>query len=273
MIPQSELNKYNKFSKEDNKINDFIINENKIQNNQNQNKTTNSNIIGGTLFLNKVLNNDKNNNVNNSNSNQNYVNKFNANSCLGGELVGDVGKYKNLLDKLNDYGEREIKLQNEISKLRNQIKDKEILQAGINNIKDISKKFESNFIDDDKDDKNFFELLSNNKVKNENKKINDDDNFLNILNDVPGNDSDLDEEKGLKNLINFLKQSIKEREKIINDLIEQIKELFKELKWNTKNNKTVSKILEILGYSPDIIKMIVNNGKGYNFDFSLELKI
>ena len=273
MIPQSELNKYNKFDDKDNKIDDFIINENKIQNNQNQNKTTNSNLIGGKLFLNKVLNNDKNNNLNKSNSNNNYTNKFNANSCLAGELVGDVGKYKNLLDKLNDYGEREIKLQNEISKLRNQLKDKENFQAGMNNIKDISQKFESNFIDDDKDDKNVIELLSNNKkIKKEDKKMRDDDNFLNILNDVPGNESDLDVNKGLQNLTDFLKKTIKEKEKIINDLIGQIKELFKELKWSTKNNKTVSKILEILGYSPDIIKIIVDNRKRYNFDFDLELK-
>ena len=144
----------------------------------------------------------------------------------------------------------------------------------MNNIKDISQHFDSNFIDD-KDDKNaIIELLSNTKKndKKESRKIRDEDNFLNILNDVPGNESDLDEVKGLKKLIKFLKSDIKEKERVINELIKQIKELFKELKWSTKNNKTVSEILKILGYSPDIIKIIFENRNGYNFDFDLQLK-
>ena len=241
-----------------------------------QNKTSNSNIniMGGTLFLNKLLNNDKSNNINKSNSNQNYTNKFNANTFLGGDQAGDMEKYKNLLDKLNDYSEREKLFQSEINKLKDQLRDKEDLQAGMNNIKDISKHFiESNFIEDDKDEKNVLDLLSSkNNYKNEKKEIKDEDNFLNILNDVPGNESDLDEVKQLKKLITFLKNDIKTKEKILNDLIVQIKELFKELKWSTKNNQTVSEILKILGYTPDIIKIIVNNRKGYNFDFNLKLK-
>ena len=144
----------------------------------------------------------------------------------------------------------------------------------MNNIKDISQHFDSNFIDD-KDDKNaIMELLSNTKKneKKETRKIRDEDNFLNILNDVPGNESDLDEVIGLKKLITFLKSDIKEKERIINELIKQIKEILKELKWSTKNNKTVSEILKILGYSPDIIKIIFENRNGYNFDFELQLK-
>ena len=183
-------------------------------------------------------------------------------------------KYKNLLDKLNDYSEREKLFQSEINKLKDQLRDKEDLQAGMNNIKDISKHFiESNFIEDDKDEKNVLDLLSSkNNYNNEKKEIKDEDNFLNILNDVPGNESDLDEVKQLKKLITFLKNDIKTKEKILNDLIVQIKELFKELKWSTKNNQTVSEILKILGYTPDISKIIVNNRKGYNFDFNLKLK-
>ena len=278
-LPKSQLSKYNKFDEEDQKIEDIIINKdnkNKKINMKSQNKTSNSNIniMGGTLFLNKLLNNDKSNNINKSNSNQNYTNKFNANTFLGGDQAGDMEKYKNLLDKLNDYSEREKLFQSEINKLKDQLRDKEDLQAGMNNIKDISKHFiESNFIEDDKDEKNVLDLLSSkNNYKNEKKEIKDEDNFLNILNDVPGNESDLDEVKQLKKLITFLKNDIKTKEKILNDLIVQIKELFKELKWSTKNNQTVSEILKILGYTPDIIKIIVNNRKGYNFDFNLKLK-
>ena len=106
----------------------------------------------------------------------------------GKEPTKDVEKYKNLLDEMNDYREREIKFQNEISKLRTQLKDKEIFQSGIDNIKDISKHFESDFIEeDDKDEKNVIDILSNVK-KNQNKqklRILEEDNFLNILNAVP----------------------------------------------------------------------------------------
>ena len=277
IIPKAQLNKYYNLENGVNQIDNFISNRdygNKKTNRQSQNNTANTNIIGGTLFLNKILNNDKSNNINKSNSNHNYTNKFNANSSLGREPTGDLGKYKNLLDKLNDYGEREIKLQNEISKLRTQLKDKENFQAGMNNIKDISQHFDSNFIDD-KDDKNaIIELLSNTKIdeKKKGRKIRDEDNFLNILNDVPGSESDLDEVKGLKKLITYLKSDIKEKERIINELIKQVKEIFKELKWSTKNNKIVTEILKILGYSPEIIKIIFENRNGYNFDFDLQLK-
>ena len=288
IIPKTLLNKYNKFEdeKEIHDLNSYnkklkekedLISEKDQEivklSNQLQNKTASMNLKGGVFLLNKL--NDKNYNINKSNSNQNYTNKFNANSCLGGEPGGDIEKYKNLLDRLNEYGEREIKYQNEISKLRNQIKNNQNLQSGLNNIKDISQHFlESEFIEDDKEEKNVIDLLSDFKKneKKENKRIKDDDNFLNILNDVPGNESDLDEVKGLKKLITYLKDEIKEKDKILNELIEQIKELFKELKWNTKNNQRVSQILKILGYTPEIIKIIVDNKKGYNFDFNLKLK-
>ena len=50
-------------------IDNFISNKdygNKKINKQSQNNTANTNIKGGTLFLNKILNNDKSNNVNKS---------------------------------------------------------------------------------------------------------------------------------------------------------------------------------------------------------------
>ena len=298
IIPKTQLNRYNKFEDEENKINDLYsyiaklksqlkekeslkINKKenekqKFSNNQLQNRTANSNINikSGTFLLNKVLNKDKSNNINKSNSNQNFTNKYNANSYFGGEQDGNIEIYKNLLNKINDYGEREIKMQNEISKLRTQLKDREIFQSGMNNIKDISHFCDSNFIEDDKDDKNVIDLLSNIKQndKKEDKKAKDDENFLNILNDVPGNESDLDEVKGLKKLVTFLKNDIKDKDKILNELIEQIKEIIKELKWNTKNNQRVSQILKILGYTPEIIKIIIDNKKGYNFDFNIKLK-
>ena len=293
ILPKTQLSKYNRMEEEEITINDLysykkklkselndkniIINnkeyENKRINNDLQNKTASTSIKGGTFFLNKVLNNDKSNNINKSNSNHNFTNKYNANSCLGGEPMGDVEKYKNLLDKLNDYSERETKFQNEIIKLKSQLKNKEMLQSGMNDIKNISHFYESNFIEDDKDeDKNVIDFLSEVRKPKKKEEKKDEENFLGILNDVPGNESDLDEVKGLKKLITYLKNDIKEKEKLINELMSNIKEIFKELKWSTKNSQRVSNIMKILGYTPEIIKIIIDNKKGYNFDFDIILK-
>ena len=77
--------------------------ENQKLNDKLQNKS--SNIKVGKLFLTKVLNNDKsnNNNANKSNSNQNTL-KNNPNSYLSGNNIGDMEKYKNLLDQLKEKG-------------------------------------------------------------------------------------------------------------------------------------------------------------------------
>ena len=283
-IPKSQINKYNKFEDDETKINDLYTYIRKMQNkleqkeeeinkknyeNQKLNdklQNKSSNIQVGKLFLTKVLNNDKSNNNNNnkSNSNQNTL-KNNANSYLGGNN-GDLEKYKNLLDKLNDYDEREKKYQNEISKLKSQLN----LQSGMKEINNIP--FDSDFVDDDIEDKKVIDLLPDNKINNKEKnKDKDEGNFLGILNDVPGEDSN-DEIKGLKNLISYLKKMIKEKDKILNDLLEQVQEIFKELKWNIKTNKIVTKILTILGYTQEIIKIVTDNKKGFNFDFKLELK-
>ena len=235
-----------------------------------QNKS--SNIQVGKLFLTKVLNNDKSNNNNNnkSNSNQNTL-KNNANSYLGGNN-GDLEKYKNLLDQLNDYDEREKKFQNEISKLKSQLKDRENLQSGTKDINVIP--FDSDFIGDDLEDKKVIDLIPNENTnkKKEKKTEADDENFLNILNDVPGEESDLDEVKGLKNLVSYLKKCIRDKDKILNELLKQIQEIIKDLKWSVKNNKIVTQILTILGYTPEVIKIVTENKKGFNFDFNLELK-
>jgi hypothetical protein len=247
---------------------------NKKLNNQLQNKT--ANIKQEPFLLNKVFNEQNSQRMNKSNSNQHFTNiKNNANSDVM-SLGPDVEKYKTLLEELNDCREREIKYQNLITKLKAQLKSKDELQSGMNNINNISHHFDINF-DDENDDKKVIDLLSDIKQKRtkpENKEGNkkEEENFLGILNDVPGNESDLDEVKGLKNLVEYLKNDIKEKEKIINELIEQIKDLIKDLKWNKKNNQRVTKILTILGYAPEVIKILIDNKKGYNFDFKLNLK-
>jgi len=289
------LNRFNKFEDDDTKINDLYTYIQKMQsqleqkeeeiskkdyvnkklNNQLQNKT--ANIKQEPFLLNKVFNEQNSHRMNKSNSNQLFPNiKNNANS----DVISpgqDVEKYKNLLEQINDYREREIKYQNLIIKLKAQLKSKDDLQSGMNNINDISHHFDSNFIEDEKDDKKVIDLLSDIKQKGtnpENKEGNkkEEENFLGILNDVPGNESDLDEVKGLKNFIDYLKKDNKEKEKIINGLIEQIKDLIKDLKWNKKNNQRVTNILTILGYTPEIIKIPIDKKKEYNFYFKLNLK-
>ena len=295
VIPQSQLNKFNKFEDDNTKINDLYTYIQKMQsqleqkeeeiskkdyvykklNSQLQNKT--ANIKQEPFLLNKVFNEQNSHRMNKSNSNQNFTNiKNNANSDVI-SLGLDMEKYKNLLEQLNDYREREIKYQNIIIKLKAQLKSKDDLQSGMNNINDISHHFDSNFIEDEKDDKNVIDLLSDIKQKRtkpENKEgtKKEEENFLGILNDVPGNESDLDEVEGLKKLVAFLKTDIKEKDIVINGLIEQIKDLLKDLKWNKKNNQRVTNILTILGYTPEIIKILIDNKKGYNFDFKLTLK-
>ena len=290
-IPKSQLSKYNKFEDDETKINDLYDYIKKLQdkleqkteelskrnyenqklNDKLQNKS--SNIKVGKLFLTKVLNNDKsnNNNANKSNSNQNTI-KNNANSYLSGNNIGDMEKYKNLLDKLNDYDEREKKFINEISRLKSQLKDRENLQSGMKDINNIPSYIDS--LGDDLVEKKVIDLLSNENddKKKEKNKEKDDENFLGILNDVPGSEGDLDEVKGLKDLNNFLKKCMREKDKIIDDLLEQVKEIIKQLNWTVKNNKIVTKILTILGYTPEVIKIVTDNKKGFNFDFKLELK-
>jgi chromosome segregation ATPase len=292
VIPQSILNRFNKFEDNDTKINDLNAYIQKMQNkleqkeeeiskkdyankklnSQLQNKT--ANIKQKPFLLNKEFNEQNSHRMNKSNSNQIFTNiKNNANSDVN-SLGQDVEKYKNLLEQLNDCGEREIKYQNIITKLKAQLKSQDELQSGMNNINDISHHFDSNFIEDEKDDKNVIELLSDIKQKRtkpekkENTKK-EEENFLGILNDVPGNESDLDEVKLLKKQLEFLKDYIKEKDEVINGLIEQIKDLIKDLKWNKKNNQRVTNILTILGYTPEEIKILIENKKGYNFNFKL----
>ena len=278
-IPKSQLIKYNKFEDDETKINELHSyiqkfdkfgkkEEEKYKNNINinlenpkhklsekfQNKS--SNIKIGNIFLSKLLNNnnDKSNLNNNINSNHNTL-KNNANSYMNNQ-IGDI---KNLLEELNDY-------KSEVSRLKNQLKDQDKLLSGVNNIKNIS--LDINSIVDESEDKKVVDIIK----KNEENAQKDKGNFLGILNDVPGEESDLDEVKGLKKMNDYLKNDIREKEKIMKDLIEQIQEMIKQLKWTFTTNKIVTKILQILGYTPEVIKIITDNKKGFNFDFKLELK-
>ena len=284
-IPKSQLNKYNKFEDDEAKINvlntyiqsmheklekkEEELSKKNYENEKKQNKS--SNIKLDKFFLSN-LNNDKINNfninnINKSNSNQNHTLKNNANSYVGGNN-DDMEKYKNLLEKLNDADEREKKLQNEISRLKTKLSNLEKLNSLMKDINNIPSNNESKF--DEPEDKKIIDLISTDKKKA--KKNDDDENLLKMLNYDPQEDEYTDEVKQLKNAANDLKKIIKEKDAILTELLEQVKEIIKDLSWSVKNNKIVMKILNILGYSSEEIKKVTESKKGFNIDFILELK-
>ena len=135
-------------------------------------------------------------------------------------------------------------------------------------INNIPSNNESKF--DEPEDKKIIDLISTDKKKA--KKNDDDENLLKMLNYDPQEDEYTDEVKQLKNAANDLKKIIKEKDAILTELLEQVKEIIKDLSWSVKNNKIVMKILNILGYSSEEIKKVTESKKGFNIDFILELK-
>ena len=95
------------------------------------------------------------------------------------------------------------------------------------------------------------------------KKKSSNSNDLGILKDVPGNESDLDEVKGLLILVKNLKKDYKDIDKKFKNLSEKIKELIKKLKFDDKIKPQISEILSMIGFNEDDIQHIVNNNKGF----------
>ena len=137
------------------------------------------------------------------------------------------------------------------------MKDTEQLQSNVNNIKGISFINQSDFIDDGDYIDQFF------KDKNIIKKKSSTSNDLGILKDVPGNESDLDEIKGLQFLIKNLKKDNREKDKKYENLAKKIKELIKKLKYDDKIKPQISQILVMIGFNENDIQSIVNNNNGF----------
>ena len=85
--------------------------------------------------------------------------------------------------------------------------------------------------------------LGSKNILKKSEKNNDDD----ILNDIPGNESDYDAVKGLKNLTNYLKNENREKDKKYNNLVEKIKKLIQSLKSDANLKPQISQILELIG--------------------------
>ena len=301
IIPDKEIIKYNKFENDDEKINGLMkyiekLNKdlekkeedknkldykNKKLNEQLQNKSTS--FKQGFLFS-KVLGEEKNDKK--GGNSKSYLSNDNGNSNK------DIAKYKNLLEQLNDYGEREKKYQDQIIKLRNELKDKEDLQSCTKDINDIPKyTTDSGFFDEDEKVDNIFKAdkkAENNfkvdkKVDNnlkDGKKFslkffkehalglesNFKDDKDDILEDNPRNVLDTDKVKGLDREVRNLKKDIKEKDEKFKSLVEQIKELFKGMKCDSKNKLQISQIFQILGYPPEVINKVINSKKGNIMD-------
>ena len=152
--------------------------------------------------------------------------------------------HNSLMDKvINYYENRELDYKNEISKLKIEKKKTEDFQANINNIKGISFNGKSSFLDFSDTDGDMIKYLGNKDILKKSEKKNEDDN---ILNDVPGNESDENEVKGLKYLIKYLKSDNKEKDKKYNNLVDKIKNLIQNLKTDDKLKTQISQILELL---------------------------
>ena len=261
------MNKYNNFKDDENIIsnNSYIKNlnkkleqkeeelnklnyKNKKLNEKLQNKS--SSVKNEKLNFGKFSENFEKhglNGLNKSNSNKNIINT-------------DIQRSNNnsIIEKIiNYYDNRELNYKNEISKLETKIRDTEDLQSNINNIKGISLQSESDFIDDIEGSYMIKYLKDKNIIKKKDSQEED------ILKDIPGNESDLDEVKGLKTLTKYLKNDNREKDKKLKNLTEKIKELFKKLKYDNKIKQEISNILELIGYSPDKIKNIIKNNNGF----------
>ena len=271
VIPKNQIYKYNKFYDDENIIINKNINnnsyiqklnkqleekeeelnklnyKNKKLNERIQNKSSNIKKSENLLFGKSSENNVKIN-LNKSNSNKNVIKTENNINSDNNSIIDKI---------INYYDNRELSYKNEISKLETKIRNTEDFQSKVNNINGISLQNESDFIEfDDTGGENIIKYLKDKNILK--KKENEDDE--DILKDIPGNESDYDEIKGLKILTQYLKKDNKEKDKKINNLAEKIKELINNLKYDNKLVPQLSQILELLGLSSE---NNLNNDKGF----------
>ena len=278
IIRREDLKKFNNFEDDEKKIKDlheYIFDlqkklerkeellshldyKNKKLTEQVHNKTTS---VKGAMGFSRVSENDKN---------LKFKNNF-ANSMSSNEGMGEINieKYKDILDQLNDSNRRETNLHNQIIELKTQLKKKEEFESGMpNDMIDIDKhSIGSDFLDDDL--KNNFISKENNKSEVKSSKVFTDtfnykeaekkaDDFL--KNGVE--ESDMDEMKLMQKQMGIIKGQLKDSETNFNQLSEQVKELLKHIKCDTKIKPQIVQICQIFGYSPQTTKRIVNNKKG-----------
>ena len=227
-------------------------------------------------------------------------NKFESDECLKEVIFRLTKKIEikeeslilkdKIINKLKEQCHKNVKsddnskisqLQNEISKLKEEKKAKEKLDSGIKDIKKILKDDDSGFFDDDLKDNEpgiVSDLIKSNiddlgskksvvplSIRSQISSTNDYKNSERKNDEYLGKKiyqiSEQDIEKQVQEQLQFLKNENKEIKNKNNSLIEQIKELLKSIKCDNKNKSQVSKICQILGYSPQTINKVIANNK------------
>ena len=217
---------------------------------------------------------------------QNHNKTANVKGILKNNMIGDLSK--NTMgeqNKVNYSAVNEInQLQNEISRLKEEIKAKERLESGIpKNINIINQDENSGFLDDDiKENKGGMidfikneyledtnsrrsgipggisiksQISSNNEYKSNEKKV---DEFLN-KGLIEENDFDIIKQN--EEQMKLLKNEIKEKNNKFKMLSEQIEELMKNIKLDMKNKPQIVQIYQILGKSSEEINKLANKKK------------
>ena len=176
-----------------------------------------------------------------------------------------------------------LKLKNELSKLKEEKKAKEVFDNQTKDIINIEKDY-SGFLDEDPKDNNEDGMINFLKSDVIDEAISRKSGMpgpliksqISSLNEYRESERKVDEylSKGIKDETNdkeviklmqeqnkFLKEQIKEINNKYNLLAEQVKELLKNIKCDMKIKPQVSQICQILGYSPQTINKIVTNKK------------
>jgi hypothetical protein len=234
------LNKYNKFKEEENNIENNSLTKKLYSQLEKKEEEVNK-----LNYINKKLNEKIQNKSTSVKNNKiffgnNEDDKTNNNK----NIINTEIEHDNIVDKvINYYENRELDYKNEISKLKIEKKKTEDFQSNVKNIKGISFNGKSSFLDFDDTEGDMINYLGNKNILKKSEKNNDDD----ILNDIPGNESDYDAVKGLKNLTNYLKNENREKDKKYNNLVEKIKKLIQSLKSDDDLKPQISQILELIG--------------------------
>ena len=218
---------------------------------------------------------------------QNHNKTANVKGMLKNNIMGDLSK--NTIgeqNKVNYSTVNEInQLNNEISRLKEEIKAKEKLESRIpKDINIIFQDQDSGFLDEDiKENKeggmiDFIknenieetysrrsgipggisiksQVSSNNEYKSNEKKVDD------YLNKGIIEENDFDIVKQNEEQMKMLKDEIKEKNSKLKMLSEKIEELMKNIKYDMKNKPQIVQICQILGKSPEEINKLTNKKK------------
>ena len=273
VLKRDQLAKFNQFNNDEQKMKemqDFVFDlQKKLENKQD--------IISRLDYKNKKLQDQLHNKT------------ANIKGLLKGNLMADISKNTLNDQKMNNSAlttqlqSENLKLKNELSKLKEEKKAKEVFDNQTKDIINIEKDY-SGFLDEDPKDNNEDGMINFLKSDVIDEAMSRKSGMpgpliksqISSLNEYRESERKVDEylSKGIKDETNdkeviklmqeqnkFLKEQIKEINNKYNLLAEQVKELLKNIKCDMKIKPQVSQICQIFGYSPEIINQVVANNK------------